>query len=100
MDIVLVDAFLNEYNMGLKVNGTFISKAYDNVIEELVKNFNIKIRKKIRVKNRWKILKKHFLDAYVVFKNDMSGSTIDPITQVWNDLMKIIYIYIYFFNLG
>ena len=45
MNTALVDAFLNQYDMGLKVNDTFISKAYDNIIEELVKNFNVKIEK-------------------------------------------------------
>jgi len=81
MDAALVDEFLNQYNMGLKVNGTFISKAYDNIVDELAKNFNIKIEKN-QVKSRWKILKKHFSDAYDIFKNGMSGFTIDPITQI------------------
>ncbi|XP_039134497.1 BURP domain-containing protein 3-like [Dioscorea cayenensis subsp. rotundata] len=74
MDAALVDAFINEYNMGLKVNETFISKAYDNIVDELAKNFNIKIEKN---------------------QNGMIGFTIDPITQiwmakpeVWNDLIK------------
>ncbi|KAH7665865.1 Myb/SANT-like domain-containing protein [Dioscorea alata] len=95
MDTALVDAFLNQYNMGLKVNGTFVSKAYDNIVEELAKSINIKIEKS-QVKNRWKILKKHFSDAYDIFKNGMSGFTIDPVTQlwmaepeVWNDLIKV-----------
>ncbi|XP_039115050.1 uncharacterized protein LOC120250308 [Dioscorea cayenensis subsp. rotundata] len=95
MDAALVDAFFNQFNMGLKVNGTFVSKAYDNIIEELGKTLNMKIEKS-QVKSRWKILKKHFFDAYDIFKNGMSGFTIDPMTQlwmaepdVWNDLIKV-----------
>ena len=82
MDAALVDAFLNQYNMGLKVNGTFISKAYDNIVEEIAKTFNIKVEKS-QVKSRWKILKKNFSEAYDVFKNGMSGFTIDPTTKIW-----------------
>ena len=36
---------LNQYNVGLKVNGNFITKAYNNIIEELAKSFNVKIEK-------------------------------------------------------
>ena len=68
--------------MGLKVNRTFISKAYDNIVEKLAKSYNIKIEKS-QVKSRWKILKKHFSDAYDIFKKGMSGLAIDPVAQIW-----------------
>lgn len=55
MDVVLADAFLNQYNMGLKVTGTFISNSYDNIVEELAKTSNITVEKN-QVKNRCKIL--------------------------------------------
>ena len=67
--------------MGYKVNDTFISKAYDNIVEELATTLNIKIEKS-QVNSHWKILKKHFSNVYDIFKNGMSAFTIDPITQV------------------
>ena len=42
---MLVDAFLNLYNMGLKVNGSFISKAYDNNVEKLANTLNMKLKR-------------------------------------------------------
>ena len=45
MDDTLVDAFLHQVIIGGKVNGTFTSKAYDDIMKELVKKFHMEINK-------------------------------------------------------
>ncbi|XP_054824751.1 uncharacterized protein LOC129322459 [Prosopis cineraria] len=82
MDDALVDAFMNEYNEGHKVNGTFTTTAYDNICKYLSALFGKQIDKE-KVKNRWKTLKKNFSDVYDIFKS-LSGFAWNPITQVWD----------------
>ena len=46
MNTVLVDAFLNLYNMGPKVNGTsFLRLSTIYIMEKLVKTFNVQVEK-------------------------------------------------------
>ena len=59
MDDALVDAFLYQVIIGGKVNETFISKVYDDIVKELVENFHMEINKD-KVKNRQKTLKYFF----------------------------------------
>ncbi|KAL0004145.1 hypothetical protein SO802_011706 [Lithocarpus litseifolius] len=51
MDDALVDAFLHQVIIGGRVNGAFTSKAYDDIMKELVENFDMEINKD-KVKNR------------------------------------------------
>uniref|UniRef100_A0A2N9GVW4 Myb/SANT-like domain-containing protein n=1 Tax=Fagus sylvatica TaxID=28930 RepID=A0A2N9GVW4_FAGSY len=45
MDDVLVDALLYQLSIGARVNGTFNSRAYDEVVKELVAKFDMDINK-------------------------------------------------------
>jgi hypothetical protein len=57
MDDALVDAFMHEFEKGNKVNGTFTTTAYDHITAEIGALFGNKIDK-VKIKNRWKTLKK------------------------------------------
>ena len=50
MDNALVDVFLHQVIIGGRVNGTFISKAYVDIVKELVEKFHMEINKD-KVKN-------------------------------------------------
>ena len=50
MDNALVDVFLHQGIIGGRVNGTFISKAYVDIVKELVEKFHMEINKD-KVKN-------------------------------------------------
>nr|POF21629.1 hypothetical protein CFP56_24754 [Quercus suber] len=84
MDDALVDAFLHQVIIGGKVNGTFISNAYDDIVKESVEKFHMEIIED-KVKNRQKTLKKNFRECYDIFK--------DGLTQLsgfgWNDSLNI-----------
>ncbi|XP_028805170.1 uncharacterized protein LOC114760079 [Neltuma alba] len=82
MDDALIDAFMIEYNEGRKVNGTFTSTAYDNIVRYLSALFGKQIDKD-KVKNRWKTLKRNFSDVYDIFKS-LSGFTWNPTTHLWD----------------
>ena len=43
MDNTLVDAFLYQVIIDGRVNGTFTSKTYDDIVKELVENFHVEI---------------------------------------------------------
>ena len=43
MDDALVDVFLYQVIIGGRVNGTFTSKTYDDIVKELVEKFHTKI---------------------------------------------------------
>nr|POE69014.1 hypothetical protein CFP56_75264 [Quercus suber] len=45
MDDGLVDVFLHQVIIGGRVNGTFTSKTYDDIVKELVEKFHIEINK-------------------------------------------------------
>ena len=55
MDDALVEALLYQLRIGARVNGTFNSRAYDEVVKELVAKFDMDINKD-KVKNRQKTL--------------------------------------------
>ena len=76
MDNTLVDAFLYQVIIGGRVNGTFTSKTYDDIVKELVENFHMEINKdkvKDKVKNQQKTLKNNFHECYNIFKDGLSG---------------------------
>ena len=81
MDDALVDAFLHQVIIVGRVNGTFTSKVYDDIVKKLVENFHMETNKD-KVKNRQKTLKKNFHECYDIFKNGLSGSG-------WNDFLNI-----------
>ena len=81
MDDALVDIFLHQVIIGDRVNGTFTSKVYDDIVKELVENFYMEINKD-KVKNRQKTLKKNFHECYYIFKDGLSGFG-------WNDSLNI-----------
>ena len=58
MDDTLVDAFLNQQNIGNRVGGTFTTHALDCIVDELKQKFPDKPIDKERVHNRMKNLKK------------------------------------------
>ena len=45
MDDTLMDTFLHQVIIGGKVNGTFTSKAYDDIVKKLVEKFDMEINK-------------------------------------------------------
>ena len=55
--------------IGGRVNETFISKAYDDIVKELVEKFLMEINKD-KVKNQQKTLKKNFMNAMIYLKMD------------------------------
>ena len=75
----LVDSFFHQVIIGGRVNGTFTSKAYDDIVKELVKKFHMDINKD-KVKN-WQ-MKKNFHECYDIFKDGLSGFG-------WNDSLNI-----------
>ena len=81
MDDALMDDFLHQVTIGGRVNGTFTSKAYDDIVKELVENFHMEINKD-KMKNRQKILKFFFHECYDIFKDGLSGFG-------WNDSLNI-----------
>ena len=83
MDNALVDAFLNQQNLGNKVGGSFTSKAYEAITKELQEKFERPFSKE-KVKGRWKLIKRNFSKCYDLFKNGLSGFAWDPITKRWS----------------
>ena len=81
MNDALVDAFLHQVIRGGRVNGTFTSKAYDDIVKGLVEKFLVEINKD-KVKNQQKTLKKNFHECYDIFKDGLSGFG-------WNDSLNI-----------
>ena len=98
MDDALVDAFLHQVVIDGRVNGTFTSKTYDDIVKELVENFHMEINKE-NVKNRQKTLKNNFHECGI-FKDGFSGFgwndslniwTVEP--EVWEPLIAVNYHY-------
>ena len=72
MDDTLVDTFLHQVIIGGRINGTSTSKAYDDIVQQLVEKFDMEINKD-KVKKRQKTLKKNFYECYDIFKDGLSG---------------------------
>ena len=88
MDDALVDAFLHRVIIGGRVNETFIFKAYDDIVKELVDKFDMEINKD-KVKNRQKMLKKNFHECYDIFKDGLSGFGWNDSLNMWTAESKI-----------
>ncbi|GAV68533.1 LOW QUALITY PROTEIN: Myb_DNA-bind_3 domain-containing protein, partial [Cephalotus follicularis] len=84
MDDAFINALLNEQIKDNKVEGTFTTTAYDNVIKELCAQF-AKGFKKDKLKNHLKTIKANFNKSYDLFKN-LSGfawSPENPDAKIW-----------------
>ncbi|KAG6474137.1 hypothetical protein ZIOFF_068061 [Zingiber officinale] len=96
MDDALIDAYLNQHNIGNRVGGTFTTHAFENIVNELKEKFSDKLIDKERIQNRMKHIKRCWFSCYDIFKNGMSGFGWDPITEffiaepeVWQQLIEI-----------
>ena len=78
----LVDAFSYQVNIGGRVNGTFTSKAYDDIVKELTDKFHIGINKN-KVKNQQKTQKFFFHECHDIFKEGLSGFGWNDTLQIW-----------------
>ncbi|XP_076938483.1 uncharacterized protein LOC143606685 [Bidens hawaiensis] len=95
MDNAFIQAMITQKDNGNRVNGTFTSNAYDNMVEELSAKFQMKISKK-HMKNRLKTLKDHFTQWYDLFRGtSLSGFLWNSTTQlieaedeVWGRLIE------------
>ncbi|GKV35006.1 hypothetical protein SLEP1_g43328 [Rubroshorea leprosula] len=94
MDEALMDAFLHQHNLGNRVNGSFTTKAFENIVNELKEKLGKEVDKD-KVKNCMKTLKANLSKSHDLFKN-LSGFSWSPITklwsaepEVWNALIKV-----------
>lgn len=84
MDEALIDAFVQQHELGNRVGGTFTTQAYDNILKELKEVFPDKPVDKERVKNRMKYIKRGFGTCYDIFRNGSSGFQWSPFTNMWS----------------
>lgn len=66
MDEAFIDALLNQHYQGFRVDGTFTTNAYNNIIIELKEKLQMEFTKD-HLKNRMKTLKEHFNESYDFF---------------------------------
>nr|GEU29810.1 hypothetical protein [Tanacetum cinerariifolium] len=82
MDNAFIEAMHKEKENGNKLDGSFTSQAYINMVEELSKSLKLKIRK-VHLQNRLKTLKAHFTQYNDIFRGvSLSGFSWDPITKL------------------
>ncbi|KAD6796437.1 hypothetical protein E3N88_07333 [Mikania micrantha] len=75
-------AMIMEQDKGNRINGTFTSQAYNNIIEELNTKLQMNITKN-HLKNRLKTLKEHFSQWYDMFRGtSLSGFSWNSNTQL------------------
>ena len=74
--------------IGGRVNETFIFKAYDDIVKELVEKFDMEINKD-KVKNRQKTLKENFHECYDIFKDGLSGFGCNDSLNMWTAKLKV-----------
>ncbi|GLT82387.1 hypothetical protein SLE2022_007700 [Rubroshorea leprosula] len=94
MDEALRDAFLHQHNLGNRVNGSFTTKVYENIVNELKEKLGKKVDKD-KVKNCMKTLKANLSKSHDLFKH-LSSFSWSPVTklwsvelEVWNALIKV-----------
>ncbi|WOK92793.1 hypothetical protein Cni_G01485 [Canna indica] len=83
MDDALIDALLHQHNIDNRVNGTFITTTYDNIVKELSKKLNKNIDK-VKIKNCWKYLKTQFGKCFDLFKYGLSRFSWNSTTIMWS----------------
>ncbi|XP_059658746.1 uncharacterized protein LOC132305079 [Cornus florida] len=93
MDEVLIDALLEQEENGNRVDGTFTSTAYSNVVKKCTEKIGYPFDKD-HIKNWMKTLKLNFNAFYDLFKN-LSGFSWSPETklfeaepEVWKALIE------------
>ncbi|KAG6514380.1 hypothetical protein ZIOFF_024733 [Zingiber officinale] len=83
MDETFIEALLNQHYQGFRVDGTFTTMAYNNIIIELKEKLKMESTKD-HLKNRMKTLKEHFNESYDFFKNrKLSDFSWNPFTKTW-----------------
>ncbi|XP_059629816.1 uncharacterized protein LOC132272739 [Cornus florida] len=88
MDDIFVDALHNQYLKGNMLDGTFTTRAYHEIVEELKQKLGIDINKD-KVKNRLKTTKTRFNECFNLFKNDLSGFAWSQETKMWSTEPKV-----------
>ncbi|KAI3820012.1 hypothetical protein L1987_13868 [Smallanthus sonchifolius] len=94
MDNAFIQAMVTQQDKGNRINGTFTSQAYSNMIEELNTNLRMDFNKN-HLKNRLKTLKERFSQWYDMFRGtSLSGFSWNSDTQlieaedeVWDKLI-------------
>ncbi|KAL5540939.1 hypothetical protein UlMin_044915 [Ulmus minor] len=93
MDVVLIDALLEQQVNGNRVDETFTTTAYNNVLKICREELNYPFEKD-HLKNRLKTLKSNFNACYDIFKG-LSGFAWSPVTkmfevepEIWNALIE------------
>ncbi|XP_059658461.1 uncharacterized protein LOC132304756 [Cornus florida] len=82
MDDIFVDALHNQFVKGNMIDGTFTTKAYSEIVDELKERLGIDINKD-KVKNRLKTIKKTFNECFDLFKTGLSGFAWSEATKMW-----------------
>ena len=94
MDSRLIDAMLEEVRLGNRVDGTWTTQAYNNIVEAL-RNAGVPDVSKNNVKNRLKTLKDKWREVHDLFKGT-SGFIYSPLSKrfeaedrVWDELIRV-----------
>uniref|UniRef100_A0A803N437 Myb/SANT-like domain-containing protein n=1 Tax=Chenopodium quinoa TaxID=63459 RepID=A0A803N437_CHEQI len=92
MDKVFLDALIAKDINGNRVDGQFISKAYENVVKECTEKLNHPFTKE-HLKNRLKTIKSNFNDVYDLFNASGWGwneetELFENVDEVWDNLIE------------
>ena len=94
MDSRLIDALIEEARLRNRVDGTWTSHAYTNIVQAL-HNAGVADVSKNHVKNRLKTLKDKWREVHDLFKGT-SGFAYSPLTKryeaedsVWDELIRV-----------
>ena len=94
MDSRLIDAMIEEARLGNRVDGTWTTQAYNNIVQAL-HNAGVSDVSKNNVKNRLKTLKDKWREVHDLFKGT-SGFAYSPLTKtfeaediVWDELIRV-----------
>lgn len=100
MDEILLDAFIQEQEKGNRVEGTWTTQAYANIVKLCNEKFAFPIDKE-HVKNRVRTLKANFGLCHDMFHGS-SGFAWNIVTklfeaepQVWKDRIEVTFLVIY-----
>ena len=94
IDVVLIDALLEQQVNGNRVDGTFTTTAYNNVLKICREELNYPFEKD-HLKNRLKTLKSNFNACYDLFKclGEFAWSPVTKMFEaepgVWNALIEV-----------
>ena len=94
-DGLLLDVLLEEDSKGNRIDGTWMSIAYANIVKVLREKIGYKYHKE-NIKNHMKTIKTNFHTCNELFKH-LSGFSWDPITElfeaeaeVWDEVLKVL----------